>query len=230
MEAPRVEGSGIRVPQIQQMCVFLSSVCNPASSTPRPVSAGESQNSVVSWGDRVPYAVVQEEMSGLASAFLFLTATSTAPVLPLVLAILQGRASCRGIQARVPLLQGYQGQSEGKQVCGSPRASSKAAQAGAIETCVSHARTPSPEPCGFRSQGDGLEPSDVVSVVQIRWVQPIIMPLAPLLDGLAASLFLFWGTGEAGSGPHTGTSLPSPPSSLSSNLSPDRGGTAGGSW
>lgn len=44
----------------------------------------------------------------------------------------------------------------------------------------------------------------MVAVVQIRWVQPVVMPLAPLLDGLSASLFLFWGTDEAGLGPHTG--------------------------
>lgn len=35
--------------------------------------------------------------------------------------------------------------------------------------------------------------SDVVAVVEIGWVQAVVMPLAPLLDGLPASLFLFWG-------------------------------------
>lgn len=32
-----------------------------------------------------------------------------------------------------------------------------------------------------------------VAVVEIGGVQAVIMPLAPLLDGLPASLFLFWG-------------------------------------
>lgn len=35
--------------------------------------------------------------------------------------------------------------------------------------------------------------SDVVTVIEIRWVQAVIMPLAPLLNSLPASLFLFWG-------------------------------------
>lgn len=105
--------------QIQQVCFFFSiSVQSLPAPFPQPVSAGEAQKAAFSWGDGVPYAAEQEEMSGLASAFLFLTATSTAPVLPPVLAILQGRASCSEIQAAVPLLQGYQGQSEGSKSVG----------------------------------------------------------------------------------------------------------------
>lgn len=34
--------------------------------------------------------------------------------------------------------------------------------------------------------------SDVVAVIEIWWVQAIIMPLAPLLNSLPVSLFLFW--------------------------------------
>lgn len=146
-----VLGSGC--PKFSRFVLFFHQCAIPTSSTPRPVSAGEAHKAAFSWGDGVPYAVVQEEMSGLASAFLFLIATSTVPVLPPVLAILQGRASCREIQARVPLLQGYQEQSEGKQVCGSPRASSKATQAGAPETRVSHTRTPLQSPGGAGAMG-----------------------------------------------------------------------------
>jgi len=35
--------------------------------------------------------------------------------------------------------------------------------------------------------------SDVVAVVEVGWVQAVVMPLAPLLDSLPASLSLFWG-------------------------------------
>lgn len=34
--------------------------------------------------------------------------------------------------------------------------------------------------------------SDVVAVIEIWWVQAIVMPLAPLLNSLPVSLFLFW--------------------------------------
>ena len=35
--------------------------------------------------------------------------------------------------------------------------------------------------------------SGVVAVVEVGWVQAVVMPLAPLLDSLPASLSLFWG-------------------------------------
>lgn len=35
--------------------------------------------------------------------------------------------------------------------------------------------------------------SDVVAIVEIGWVQAVIVPLAPLLHSLPAPLFLLWG-------------------------------------